>query len=572
MNSIYPLNENDPDHDSGVQVTLGLQREPFSPEPAVKDYFYAEQTRSQRLKLLHHLAPYGELLIVTGEPGSGKTTLLQQFVERAHDTWRLCVVTAHQQLDQDQLLDALMEGFGIQAQPGDGDMEKLQRLKSHCVALKRKSLLPMVVIDDAHLLGAGALGALMQLFQALDSHEKPLQIVLFAAPQLREAISIPELEALQERISHTFNLPPFSEKETANYIQHRLKVAGVGGQELFTETVVAMIHKTSQGQPAKINELAKVVLANKAGGGASLQSQPDAKGGRDAKGWKGFIPLGLALSILILVVLYLLHSVNTPPSGGVTEQAPIARNGDQETVPLSLPNNTAPAAPTDSGSGLQDQGAPFADQGAMAPGRDELAGPAGDTPPAPEAAVPSPAPSLPPGADAPPEQAAAPKPAAAPPPTPGRRRRAGARGFPPGSARRVCPAQAGPRQGGQGRPDRRRQGGRRGQGRQVGAGPGPAPLHHAGHGHPYARRHRPVHPPPRSRCRRLCPIPEGQRWQALACASLRPLCLPPAGRSQGQAPAGRPARRQAVDSPPGRCPGRHPPVSEDSPVSDPHPG
>ncbi|HKJ22375.1 MAG TPA: AAA family ATPase, partial [Gammaproteobacteria bacterium] len=124
MNSIYPLNENDPDQDSGVQVTLGLQREPFSPEPAAKEYFYAEQTRSQRLKLLHHLAPYGELLIVTGEPGSGKTTLLQQFVERAHDTWRLCVVTAHQQLDQDQLLDALMEGFGIQAQLGDGDMEK----------------------------------------------------------------------------------------------------------------------------------------------------------------------------------------------------------------------------------------------------------------------------------------------------------------------------------------------------------------------------------------------------------------------------------------------------------------
>lgn len=439
MNSIYPLNENDPDQDSGVQVTLGLQREPFSPEPAAKEYFYAEQTRSQRLKLLHHLAPYGELLIVTGEPGSGKTTLLQQFVERAHDTWRLCVVSAHRELDQAQLLDALMEGFAIQAQPGDGDMEKLQRLKSHCVALKRKSLLPMVVIDDAHLLGADALGALMQLLQTLDTHEKPLKIVLFAAPHLREAISIPELEALQERISHTFNLPPFSEKETANYIQHRLKVAGVGGQELFTDTVVAMIHKTSQGQPAKINELAKVVLANKAGGGASLQSLPDAKGGRDTKGWKGFIPLGLALSILILVVLYLLQNVNTPPSSGVTEQAPIARNGDQETVPLSLPNNTAPAAPTDSGPGLQDQGAPFADQGAMAPGRDELAGPAGDTPPAPEAAVPSPAPSLPPGAGAPPEQSAAPKPAAAPPPTQG-----AAGGQAPAASHQAAPAESAP--------------------------------------------------------------------------------------------------------------------------------
>ena len=409
MNSIYPLNDNDPEDDSGVQVSLGLQREPFSPEPADKDAFYPEQTRSQRLKLLHHLAPYGELLIVTGDPGSGKTTLMQQFVDRGHETWRLCVITAHQALYQGQLLEALAEGFSLQPRPADGDLDKLQLLKSHCVALKRKGLLPMVVIDDAHLLTADALGVLMQLLQSLDTHEKPLRIVLFAAPQLRELLSVPELEGLHERVSHTFNLPPFSEKETANYIQHRLKAAGAGGRELFTDAVITMIHKTSQGQPAKINELAKVVLANKAQGGDILQGVAGDKPKRASKGGQNIVPLGMALAILILVVLYLLHSINSPgPGGGGSQQAPIARNGGQETVPLPLPTDTAPAGPAGGGSAESQAGVPPADQGAgAAPSLGEsepsaMGGAAEDQPPAGEApAMPSSPAASPPPASVP---------------------------------------------------------------------------------------------------------------------------------------------------------------------------
>lgn len=418
MNSIHPLNDNDADDESGVQVSLGLGREPFSPEPA-KEYFYAEQTRSQRLKLLHHLAPYGELLIVTGETGSGKTTLLEQFIERAHDTWRLCVIRAHQTLDRDEVLEALAEGFEIQARQGDGEADRLQQLKSHCVALKRKGLLPMVVVDDAHLLTAGALGVLMHLLQSLDTHEKPLRIVLFADPQVREIISAPELEGLQERISHTFNLPPFSEKETANYILHRLKVAGVGGADLFTDTVVAMIHKTSQGQPGKINELAKVVLANKSAGGADLKRAGGDKGGQPAKGGGNIVPLGLALAVLILVVLYLLHNANKPPAG-VSEQAPIARNGNQETVPLPLPENTAPAAGGASGQ-LGQQAAPPSGQ-APTSGRGEPSGGAavGGIPVAPpSSATPPNGPDTGAGRQKAPEPAPPPSPSAAPAPAAG---------------------------------------------------------------------------------------------------------------------------------------------------------
>lgn len=340
-----PLHDPDGDQDAGVQVTLGLHREPFPPEAgADKGFFYAEQTRAQRLKLLHHLAPYGELLIVTGDPGSGKTTLLDQFIERAHDSWRLCVIRARAELDRDELLDALMDGFSVQAKQPEGDDDRLQLLKSHCVALKRKGLLPMVVIDDAHKLDRDALAALMQLLQVLDAHEKPLRIILFADPHLRELISVPELEALQERISHTFNLPPFSEKETGNYIQHRLKASGVDAAGVFTDTVVAMIHKTSQGLPGKINELARVVLSNQGAGGAVMAGMTGTKEGRQGKGGKNVVLVGLVLAALILGALYALHRPSPPKGVSVEDQ--VARIGHQESVPLPLPSNATPGGET----------------------------------------------------------------------------------------------------------------------------------------------------------------------------------------------------------------------------------
>lgn len=389
MNSTQPLQQTIDDQDDGIQVTLGLRREPFAPQPD-KDFFYSEPTRAQRLKLLHHLAPYGEVLVVTGEAGSGKTALLQQFVERAHDSWRVCVITAHSQLGRGQLLDALMEGFAIPAKRPDTEQEKLEVVKNYCVSLKRNNLLPVAVIDDAHKLSRPALGVLLQLLQSLDDQEKPLRIVLFAAPQLRDATSAPDLHALQERITHTFNLPPLSEKETANYIAHRLGVAGMSGKDLFTETVIKMIHRTSQGLPGKINELARVVVANNATGGKSVENMPAFKASRKPGQQRNTIPLSIALAILVLLGIYYMNKTSPPKGVGVEDR--IARNGTQQAVPLPLPGGstvagaTAESAPP-SPMPVQEQAPAGATAAAPAPGPDDTT--AAQPPQAPAATGPS---------------------------------------------------------------------------------------------------------------------------------------------------------------------------------------
>jgi hypothetical protein len=83
-----------------------------------------------------------------------------------------------------------------------------------------------------------------------------LQIILSGQPQLAEKLRTAELVQLRQRISILARLKPFSEEETALYIDHRLRTAGYKqGSALFTRPAVELIAKYSDGIPRNINNL-----------------------------------------------------------------------------------------------------------------------------------------------------------------------------------------------------------------------------------------------------------------------------------------------------------------------------
>jgi general secretion pathway protein A len=59
---------------------------------------------------------------------------------------------------------------------------------------------------------------------------------------------------LKHKISHQLHIRPLTESETAQYMAHRLQVAGATGA-LFTKTATRKVHLYSQGYPRVINTL-----------------------------------------------------------------------------------------------------------------------------------------------------------------------------------------------------------------------------------------------------------------------------------------------------------------------------
>ena len=87
-----------------------------------------------------------------------------------------------------------------------------------------------------------------------------LQIVLIGQPELRTMLARPELEQLAQRVIARYHLGALAEAETAQYLRHRLGVAGLGTANPFSKAAMRRIHKHSRGVPRRINLLADRAL------------------------------------------------------------------------------------------------------------------------------------------------------------------------------------------------------------------------------------------------------------------------------------------------------------------------
>jgi septal ring-binding cell division protein DamX/type II secretory pathway predicted ATPase ExeA len=240
-------------------ANYGLTEAPFSNLHDDR-FLYLDAERAQRLNLLQHMTQYSNLLlIVQGERGVGKTSLLTRFVKNKADNWHICDVTANTMMDAGQLLFQAAQGFGLQQLPQDsGELQEM--LYAQIATYHHNDQIPILVIDDAHELPKDALLAIFHLADAQVDNANLLRIILFAEPQIEKMLNAKDVRSLRERITHTMEIPPLDEDTTAEYLKHRMAVAGFNGGSPFTPKMVKRIFKASGGVPEQINKLAHETL------------------------------------------------------------------------------------------------------------------------------------------------------------------------------------------------------------------------------------------------------------------------------------------------------------------------
>jgi hypothetical protein len=113
----------------------------------------------------------------------------------------------------------------------------------------------VVVIDEAQKLSDAALETVRSLTNFETPQTKLMQVVLSGQTQLAAKLITPSLVQLRQRISTVCLLEPFSTRETAADIEHRLKLVGYDGAPLFTEDALKLLIDASKGTPRVINTL-----------------------------------------------------------------------------------------------------------------------------------------------------------------------------------------------------------------------------------------------------------------------------------------------------------------------------
>jgi general secretion pathway protein A len=82
--------------------------------------------------------------------------------------------------------------------------------------------------------------------------QKLLQIILIGQPELRDLLAREDLRQLAQRITGRYHLEPLARDETAQYIEHRLRVAGALG-EVFDNAAKREVFRLTEGVPRLIN-------------------------------------------------------------------------------------------------------------------------------------------------------------------------------------------------------------------------------------------------------------------------------------------------------------------------------
>ena len=233
---------------------FNLHAQPFgvTPDPG---YLFDTPTHREALAgLLYGINSGLGFIALTAEPGMGKTTILMQALSQLDKTARTVFLF---QLIQNptELFRALLIDLGEEDPQGTLiDLE--MRLNEILVKQNESGQRLVVVLDEAQNLDHFVLEAVRMLSNFETARHKLLQVILCGQQQLADRLAEPELLQLRQRISIFATLKPLTRLETADYIEHRLKVAGYkSSNPLFTPRAVSLIALYSGGIPRNINNI-----------------------------------------------------------------------------------------------------------------------------------------------------------------------------------------------------------------------------------------------------------------------------------------------------------------------------
>src|ERR1700737_3416568 len=231
----------------------GIVENPFGVTPNAR-YLYESKTHAEaRSSLIVGIESGIGFQALIAPPGMGKTTILLQVLERFKDVARTALLFQIHG-DSHDFLRYLLSELGSDAP--DSSATRLQEAINQLLVREfRSGRRVIVVIDEAQSLDTPVLETIRLLSNFETQSEKLLQIILAGQPQLAQRLVNPEMAQLNQRISILTTLIPFGLKDTSNYIEHRLKIAGYQGPPLFTSAALRLIWERSGGVPREINTL-----------------------------------------------------------------------------------------------------------------------------------------------------------------------------------------------------------------------------------------------------------------------------------------------------------------------------
>jgi type II secretory pathway predicted ATPase ExeA len=249
-----------------LQQHYGFSRTPFGRDLA-PGMLHRHNGHAEAVARISWCVDQHALGVVTGEVGAGKTVAVRAALSTLDTSRHSVIYLPNPAVGARGIHHAIVTALGGVPRFHHATLIP-QATEALAVEHTERGRVPILVIDEAHLLDHAQLEGIRMLTNHDMDRQSPFACLLVGQPTLRRKIKLGVLAALDQRIALRYTLPAMTDQETTSYLRHHLTLAG-RSDTLFSDDAAALIHQTSRGYPRAVNNLAIQALvaafaANKA--------------------------------------------------------------------------------------------------------------------------------------------------------------------------------------------------------------------------------------------------------------------------------------------------------------------
>jgi type II secretory pathway predicted ATPase ExeA len=234
------------------KIFYNFRSSPFTKNIS-RDNLFMTETLQETVSRLEYTISNKLFTVISGFCGTGKTTILRSYIENLDTDKYIPLYISDSRLTPRNLYNDILQIIGRDGLISRGN----SRLKFHedieyirCVTNRNL----FVVIDEAHLLKQNTLEEIRFLLNFKMDSESQLALVLCGQPELLQRLDMERFSGIKQRVDLHCKLLPLTHSETADYIEHHLKIVEAETQ-IFTESAINEIFTFSNGLIRLINKV-----------------------------------------------------------------------------------------------------------------------------------------------------------------------------------------------------------------------------------------------------------------------------------------------------------------------------
>jgi general secretion pathway protein A len=235
----------------------GLSEPPFDNSPNPKFFYLSPEHEEALVRLMYAVRQRKGCAMLTGEYGCGKTTLSRALVQRLEaERFEIGLLT-NPSWNAIEFLREILYQLGVETEEKN-KAELLHLLNDLFFRNFQAGRDTVIIVDEAQLIDDDSVFEELRLLMNFQTDDRFLvTILLIGSPEL--AVKVRRLKHLDQRIAIRYHLNTLDDAHTANYIAHRLKMAGRTAR-IVTDGAIKLIFDFTRGTPREINNLCDIAL------------------------------------------------------------------------------------------------------------------------------------------------------------------------------------------------------------------------------------------------------------------------------------------------------------------------